>query len=44
MAFFDDLTAATTEERMALYAVPLIRYGVHGNIGRETYIAYLTQA
>jgi hypothetical protein len=44
MAFFDDLTAATTEERMALYAVPLIRDGVHGNIGRETYIAYLTQA
>jgi pyrroloquinoline quinone (PQQ) biosynthesis protein C len=44
MAFFDDLTAATAEERQALYAVPLIQDGARGRISRETYIAYLTQA
>ena len=44
MAFFDDITAATAEERQALYAVPLIQDSVHGRISRETYIAYLTQA
>ena len=44
MSFFDDLVAATTTERAAFAAIPQIRDGLAGRIGRETYVAYLAQA
>lgn len=42
--FFDQLTAATCEEREALYRIPQIIDAGQGRISKETYIAYLTQA
>lgn len=44
MDFYDQLVRETQAEREALYAVPLIREAAAGNITRDTYIAYLTQA
>lgn len=44
MSFFERLVAETTAERLALQAVPQIRDGLAGDISRETYVAYLTQA
>ena len=42
--FFDRLTNETKVEREALYAVPQIIDGMKGEITREAYIAYLTEA
>jgi len=44
MNFFERLSRETEVERAALYSVPLIADGILGQISRETYIAYLTQA
>ncbi|MDT8403417.1 iron-containing redox enzyme family protein [Sulfuriflexus sp.] len=42
--FFEILTAATEAERMQLYSVPQITDARHGNITRDSYLAYLEQA
>jgi long-chain acyl-CoA synthetase len=44
MNFYDRLTNETQKVRQALYQVPQIRDGILGDISRETYIAYLTEA
>ncbi len=44
MPFYDDLLKATETERNTLMNLPLITQGGTGNISRETYIAFLTQA
>jgi pyrroloquinoline quinone (PQQ) biosynthesis protein C len=44
MAFYDELIAATTQERNTLMSLPLITQGAAGNISLKTYIAFLTQA
>lgn len=44
MSFFETLKCETEAQRQALYDLPLIREALRGNISRETYIAYLTQA
>ncbi len=44
MSFFSRLIAETAAERDFLYGVPQIQDGLAGRIGRETYIAYLTEA
>lgn len=44
MNFFNRLEQETQAERAALYAVPIVRDGVAGNISRELYIAYLQEA
>lgn len=44
MSFYDELLKATETERNTLMNLPLIKEGGAGNISRETYIAFLTQA
>lgn len=44
MTFFEELAKATEKERSELYLVPLIQDGIKGEISREAYIAYLTEA
>ncbi len=44
MSFYDRLVSETEEARRELYSVPQLTDGLTGNISRETYIAYLTQA
>ena len=44
MKFFDQLQEATREDREALYAVPVIREALSGQVGLEGYVAFLTQA
>lgn len=44
MNFYDRLTNETQKVRQVLYQVPQIRDGILGDISRETYIAYLTEA
>jgi pyrroloquinoline quinone (PQQ) biosynthesis protein C len=44
MAFYDQLLAATEQERNALMQLPLIQQGGAGNISLQIYIAFLTQA
>lgn len=44
MTFFETLQRETEAERNALYAVPLVADALKGNVTRESYIAYLTQA
>lgn len=44
MTFYERLTQETETARHALYTVPQLVEGLHGNISRDTYIAYLTQA
>lgn len=44
MAFYDMLVKETQQAREELYMVPQLREGLAGNISRETYIAYLTEA
>ncbi len=41
---FTALEDATVRERIAFLSVPQVRAGLAGSIGREVYIAYLTQA
>lgn len=44
MKFFDQLQESTREDREALYAVPVIREALSGQVGLEGYVAFLTQA
>lgn len=44
MNFYTQLVKETESARQALYQVPQLRDGMSGNISRETYIAYLTEA
>ncbi len=42
--FFSELEAATTRQRLAFLAIPQVRAGLSGQIGRHAYVDYLTQA
>lgn len=44
MTFYDELLAATETERDGLLSVPFIRHGWAGELSREGYMAFLTQA
>lgn len=44
MTFYDRLNKETEAARKELYSVPQLMDGLKGNISRETYIAYLTEA
>ena len=44
MPFYDELLAATERERYELLNLPLIRAGAAGQVNREMYIAFLTEA
>lgn len=44
MSFYNQLVKETENVRQALYSVPQLRDGLGGNISRDTYIAYLTEA
>lgn len=44
MNFYDQLVKATENARAELYNVPQLMDGMQGNISRDTYIAYLTEA
>jgi pyrroloquinoline quinone (PQQ) biosynthesis protein C len=42
--FFDTLAEATAPDREALLSVPAVRLGAAGQLGRETYLAFLAEA
>jgi pyrroloquinoline quinone (PQQ) biosynthesis protein C len=44
MAYYNQLLAATEQERQTLMSLPLIQRGATGDISLPTYIAFLTQA
>ncbi|PZO88106.1 MAG: biliverdin-producing heme oxygenase [Micavibrio aeruginosavorus] len=44
MSFYEKLNKETESARQELYSVPQLVDALHGNISRETYVAYLTQA
>lgn len=44
MIFYDRLVLETEAARQSLYHVPQLIDGLQGNISKETYIAYLTEA
>jgi len=44
MSFYDELIAQTSNERDALLAIPFIQQGAAGELGLESYVAFLTQA
>lgn len=44
MPFHDRLIAETAREREALLGIPIIREALGGAVGREDYVAFLTQA
>lgn len=44
MIFFDQLQAATAQERQALFSVPVIQDALAGNVSLESYRAFLVQA
>lgn len=44
MSFFDELQSATAAQRQALYATPVIRDALAGQVSLEGYRAFLTQA
>lgn len=44
MAFFDTLQQQTAQERQALFAVPVIREALAGQVSLDSYIAFLSQA
>jgi len=44
MNFYDRLVKETEAQRQELYTVPQLVDGLNGDISRETYIAYLTEA
>jgi len=44
MTFYEGLNKETEKQRGALYTVPQLVDGLSGDISRETYIAYLTEA
>ncbi len=44
MTFYETLVEATQEQRNTLYSVPQLVAALKGDISRDSYIAYLTQA
>ncbi|MCB1581064.1 MAG: iron-containing redox enzyme family protein [Rhodospirillales bacterium] len=44
MSFYNRLVKETEDQRQELYSVPQLMDGIQGNISKETYIAYLTEA
>ena len=44
MSFFETLQMQTAQERQALFAVPVIRETLAGEVSLDNYIAFLTQA
>ncbi|MEW6119371.1 MAG: iron-containing redox enzyme family protein [Pseudomonadota bacterium] len=44
MSFYEDLIEATTTERQSLMAAPAIARCLAGEVGRESYLAFLAQA
>ena len=44
IAFFDRLQQETEQERQALFSLPIIQRALQGQINREQYIAFLSQA
>lgn len=44
MTFFQKLMEGTEQQRQQFLAIPLLRQGIAGEITREQYIAFLTQA
>lgn len=44
MPFYEELLNATKSERQHLFNLPLIRVGVSGQVSREAYVAFLTEA
>ncbi len=44
MSFFDELQAATAQERQALFNVPVIREALAGEVSLDNYRAFLAQA
>jgi len=44
MTFYNRLVEATQEQRNALYSVPQLVAALKGDISRDMYVAYLTQA
>ncbi len=44
MTFYQELLAATEEERNRLLSLPVIRAGAEGKISRSLYISFLTEA
>lgn len=44
MTFYQQLLQATEQERNVLLSVPLITRGATGEISKDTYVAFLTQA
>lgn len=44
MSFYEELLQATAQEREVLLDLPLIRAGAAGQVSREAYIAFLTEA
>jgi len=44
MAFYDELIAATENERNDLLTIPFIRMGAEGELSLESYLAFLGQA
>ena len=44
MTFFDELQNATRQERDTLLGIPFIQAGAAGNLGLESYVAFLSQA
>lgn len=44
MAFYEDLLSATADERGTLLSRPLIRAGSAGQVSRDAYVAFLTEA
>jgi len=44
MTFYERLVAEVATEREALLAIPIIQDGMRGNLSKETYIGYLSEA
>lgn len=44
MSFFDELQRTTSREREQLFAAPVIRSALNGDIARHQYLAFLAQA
>jgi len=44
VAFYDDLISETEAERNVLLSIPFIQHGAAGELGLDSYIAFLTQA
>jgi len=44
VAFYDDLISETETERNSLLSIPFIQRGAAGELGLDSYVAFLTQA